>query len=226
MILGMTSAVQAGLRQQHKFEITSNHLANVNTTGFKGEILSFDDMFRATLTTDFTQGDIQVTDNRLDVALADEGFFKVETPLGIRYTRDGAFTVDMEGQLVNQRGDVVQGEGGPIVIQGREVNITGEGDVQVDGEIVGRIAVVTFDDPENLRKEGANLFVHTAEAPGEVPPPSVSVVQGALEKPNVNVVSEMTDMIETHRLFEAYTKLIQAIDETDTRAVTEVGRTI
>ena len=89
MILEMTRPTQGGLRQERKLEAVSNHLANATTVGFKKDVVSFDKEFKARVDRDYSQGDLVQTNNPLDVALGSEGFFKGDTPDGIRYTRNG-----------------------------------------------------------------------------------------------------------------------------------------
>lgn len=224
MILQMTRPVQAGLVQEKKFEIISNHLANADTNGFKGDILTFDEMLRAKLTLDLTQGDIKATGNNLDLALADEGFFKIQTSQGFRYTRNGSFSLNGENLLVTQSGDPVLGEDGPITIDGTDIRINEDGEVLSDGEIAGKLKIVTFRDMAKLQKDGSSLFLYQGMPLDETVPPTISVRQGALERANVSTVVEMTKMIETMRLYEAFQKVIQSCDEADGKAINEVGK--
>ena len=225
MILEMTRPVQGGLRQDRKLEATSNHLANADTAGFKKDVVSFDRMFKAQLNTDFSQGHIRTTDNKLDLALGDEGFFKVVTPDGIRYTRDGNFTLNNEGTLVNQEGFPVQGDNGEIVLNGENVQINKSGEITVDGVAVDILDIVTFEDLNKLKKQGADLFVYNGDGTAdEQEPAGISVKQGALEGSNVQVVNEMVTMIDHHRMYETFQKMMMTFDEIDGKAITEVGK--
>jgi flagellar basal-body rod protein FlgG len=224
MILQMTQVVQGGLRQERKLEAITNHLANVNTTGFKGDVLSFDALFNANMNIDFTPGDIRQTGNNLDIALEKDGLFKVQTPQGIRYTRNGTLTLDKDNVLVTQDGDPVLGEAGPIVISGTNIEINETGEIRVDNRVAGKLSIVSFSSKENLAKEGSSLFVHRGEEVDEEPPENMKVVQGALEMPNVSMVVEVTKMIETLRSYESYQKMIQAYDETDSKLINEIGK--
>lgn len=223
MILEMTRAVQGGLRQEKKLEVTSNHLANASTDGFKKDVVSFDRMFRAQLTTDLTQGDIRKTGNPLDIALGDEGFFKAETANGVRYTRAGSLALDVNGVLVNLKGDAVLGQNGPITIEGGRVEINAAGELSVDGAVVDTLAVVTFADTQGLMKEGSGYFRYTGDPADEIQPASTVVVQGALEGSNVNTVTEMVNMIDHHRMYETYQKMMMTFDDIDSKAVNDVG---
>lgn len=225
MILQMTRAVQGGLRQERKLDIIANHLANSDTNGFKGDILAFDDVFKANLVTDHSQGNLNVTGNTLDLALGDKGFFKIQTPQGIQYTRDGNFTVDRNGTLVTQNGDAVLGNNAPLAIQGTEIHINQAGEVFVDGEAVGNLDIVTFEDLTRLKKTDQSLFRYEGDAgTDEQIPQNVNVRQGSLEKSNISTAIEMVEMIQTHRMYEAYQKMIMTFDEIDSKAILELGR--
>ncbi len=225
MILQLTRPVQAGIRQERKFELITNHLSNANSTGFKKDILSFDKTLHATLTTDHAQGGLRHTENVLDLALQGEGFFKIETPQGMRYTRDGNFTLDAEGRLVTQNGEAVQGENGSIILDGGNIRINEQGLIEVDGRRVDTLQIVNFEDLDKLEKEGDSCFVYKGDSGfDEMPGENVFVHQGELELSNVTPVVEMTQMIEMHRLFESCQKVIQSFDEMDSKVITEVGR--
>lgn len=216
MLLEMTRAAQTGLRQERQYEIVSNHLANSNTTGFKKDILTFDQMMKAELTTDFSQGDLQLTGNKLDLALTQDGFFKVETTGGdIRYTRNGNFSLDTEGLLINSSGDTVLGEGGPVTIPEGDIFINNQGQVFSNGEDVDNLQIVDFDNKALLEKEGRNYFVYKGDPIDERPAEQFQVKQGALESANIGIVYEMTKMVETHRLYDTAQRVMRTVDELD-----------
>ncbi len=218
MLLEMTRAAQTGLRKERQYELITNHLANANTPGYKREILSFDQMMKASLSTDFSDGDVRQTGNKLDLALSGEGFFKILTPEGPRYTRNGNFSLNSEGQLVTQNGNPVLGDGGVVIIQGQDVYINETGGIFVDGAETGNVLVVNFQDKGALEKKGASLFAFNGNPLDEVPVDNVRVLQGGLESANLSTVKEMTKMIETHRLFETAQKMMRTIDELDGKA--------
>jgi flagellar basal-body rod protein FlgG len=171
---------------------------------------------------DFSQGSMKQTGNPLDLALVGEGFFKVQAPDGNQYyTRDGAFSLSAEGLLINGAGDQVLGQGGPVAIPpGGAVVIDGAGNIVVDGAQVDTLLVVNVDNPDGLEKYGKNHFrPKAAGAVGEIPAEGASVAQGYLEAPNVEVVTEMVNMIEVQRGFEAYSKLIQTTADIDAKAI-------
>lgn len=224
MLLEVTRPVQGGLRQEKKLEVVSNHVANADTPGFKRDVVSFDKEFKAQMNTDLSQGPLRKTGNQLDVALNDEGFFKVDTSAGIRYTRNGDFTLDSNGILVDRNGSPVLGQGGAMVLEGNDVNIDEKGRIFVDGDFVDALDVVTFDDLTGLRKEGANNFSYEGNTQDEIAPAQVNVEQGALEGSGVKVVEEMVRMIDHHRMYETFSKSISTFDEVDSKAINDVGK--
>ncbi|PID77951.1 MAG: flagellar hook-basal body protein [Deltaproteobacteria bacterium] len=223
MILEMTRPVQGGLRQQRKLDVVSNHLANVNSNGFKKDILSFDETLNSVVTSDLTQGALRATDNPLDFALKDEGFFKIETPQGLRYTRDGTFTLDNDGFVVTQNGNPLLMGGAPFQVEGENIHVSEDGMVSVDGEEIGLIDIVSFEDKRNLYKDGSNLFLYNGNPADEIKPLNIRVVQGAVELSNVKPVMEMASMIKVSRTYETYEKMLKTFDEVDGLAVNNVG---
>lgn len=211
-------------------ETIINHLANVNTTGFKADILSFDEMLQANMSIDFTQGGFINTGNSLDLALNGEGFFKIQTQRGVRYTRNGTFTLNSNKMLVTQNGDLVLGDRGPISIQGGRVEINELGEIWVEDEttgemgMVGKPAIVDFVKKDQFTKEGESLFIYNGSPAEEKAAVGTTVRQGELEMANITTVLEMTRMIETMRGYESCMKTLQALDETDSKAINELGK--
>ena len=224
MIHEMSNAVQGALRQEKKFELITNHLANVKTTGFKAQTLSFDELFQAHMKTDFSQGTLLPTGNPFNVGINGEGFFKVQTDEGIRYTRNGSFSLNKDGVLMTSAGHPVLGQNGPITIDGTEIEIMENGEISVDGSQAGQISVVNFTHPEKLSKQGGSLFTYTGSPKDEKPQEDAFLRQGSIEQSNVESVREMTKMVETSRYYESFQKLIQTIDEMDAKAINEVGQ--
>jgi flagellar basal-body rod protein FlgG len=219
----MSYAVQGAIRQEKRFEILANHMANAGTTGFKAQTLSFDDMLQAHMTIDTTQGTLLPTDSPLDVAISGDGFFKIQTDQGVRYTRNGNFSLDAEGGLVNSEGDPVMGENGSITIDGTDISIGVNGEIEVDGSVTGKLLVVNFKMTQRLEKKGNSLFAYNGPATDEIPAERFEVRQGSLEQSNVETMVEMTRMIEANRFYESFQKLMQTIDEVNAKAISDVG---
>lgn len=167
---------------------------------------------------DWTQGSLQSTGNTFDFALAGNGFFSVEftNKLGdtsTMYTRDGAFQMNSEGYLVTKDGDYILGEGGRIQLPTDldELSVDSQGNIFADGQYVDTFALVDFDDYNYLKMYGENLF--TAVEGAVQQDCTATVNQSYLEASNINVVSEMVDMIAVAREYESGQKVIQAVDE-------------
>jgi flagellar basal-body rod protein FlgG len=219
----MSYAVQGALRQERRFEVLTNHMANAGTTGFKTQTLSFDKMLQAHMTIDTTQGALLKTDSPLDVAITGDGFFKIQTDQGVRYTRNGNFSLTDQGVLVNGEGNVVLGENGSITIEGTDITIGTNGEIEVDGSAVGKLLIVDFRTTAGLVKKGDSLFAYTGPETDEISAERFEVKQGTLEQSNVETMVEMTRMIETNRFYESFQKLMQTIDELNGKAISEVG---
>ncbi len=172
---------------------------------------------------EFTQGTLMETYGPTDVAIQGEGFFVVDTARGRRYTRQGNFALDGSGRLVTQTGDpVLTASGGQIVPGRRKLDIMGDGSLLLDGVDAGRLAVVLPDDKAMLMKEGQGLYAPAAGA--RFRSAGAGVVQGSLERSNVNAVTEMVEMLEALRSYEANQRAIVAQDETLNSLITQVGK--
>ncbi|MBI4806195.1 MAG: flagellar basal-body rod protein FlgF [Desulfovibrio sp.] len=180
-------------------------------------------------TVDMTQGSLENTGNTFDVAISGPGFFRIQTPEGQFLTRNGQFYRNNQGLLVTNQGYPVLGQSGNVTIpDGQVVSITPDGQVVVDSQIVGTIDVVDVADPKTLSKVGQSFFTGLNGAQAVTRPVDgtrTSLNQGYIEKPNVQVVTEMVGMIEAHRSFEAYTKIITSTQDMDRDATTKVGET-
>ena len=225
MISGMYNLIDGSMTQQLRFETIANNMANSNTNGFKKDIISFYEALdmQSNSSTDFSPGPLRYTGNELDVALSSKGFFKVETPNGLRYTRDGAFSINAEGILVTGNGDTVLGQSGPITLENGEVYIGRDGQVVVNNESVDKILVVDFDDPQLLRKEGGSYYSYQGENNGISTEADAEIQQKYLEGSNVNPTQEVIKMIETYRAFESVEKAIQSIDALTGKMVNDYG---
>ena len=178
---------------------------------------------------EFEQGSMHFTGDPLDLAITGEGFFKVTTPTGEFYTRNGHFVRSGDGTIMTPQGWPLQGTGGNIVIpeNTRDVHISYDGQVFADGAAINQVNLVSVDNQQNLEKMGHNLFrpkKNTVVNEQEALPLGTRVSQGFVETSNVEVVTEMVNMIEVNRQFEAYQKVMQTSDAVDREAITRVGR--
>ena len=174
--------------------------------------------------TDYGIGNLQETGNTFDLALGGKGFFAISYSErngneSVRYTRDGSFTINSEGVLMTKDGDFVLDESGGLITipNGTEVSIDEFGVIEADGMEVARLQITDFEDYDYLKKFGENMYI-AIDGATQIEAER-KVYQGYLESSNVNVVSEMVDMIATSRDYESNQKVIQAIDSTLERAV-------
>lgn len=174
---------------------------------------------------DFAQGSAKETGNPLDAALQGEGFFKVRTLEGDFYTRNGNFRLTPGGELVTGQGFPVLVDGGPVNLEPNARIVIGpDGAIQANGEPVGNFDLVTFENPQVLEKLGQNMFrLRPGVQAAELPADNATVMQGYLEGANVEVVREMVNMIEAHRSFEAYQKVMHTAQEADQKVIREVA---
>lgn len=238
--------------QQTQLDVISNNLANVSTNGFKRGRAVFEDLLYQTLRQPgaqssqqtqipsglqlgtgarpvstariFTQGNIQKTDNSLDVAVQGNGFFQVLLPDGTTgYTRDGSFQKDNQGQIVTADGYPVQPN---ITIPANALTVS----IGTDGTVsitqsgtaattqIGSIQLATFINPGGLQSIGQNLFLETAASGTPTPnTPGTNgagiVNQGYVETSNVNVAEELVSMIQAQRAFELNSKVVSTSDQ-------------
>ncbi len=174
------------------------------------------------------QGDLVETAKPLDLALFGTGFFKVSTPEGIRYTRNGNFTMNALGELVSHGGHrVLSDQDLPIVLNTRqEVSVTREGFVYSGQTQMAKLALVDFEDYKTaIAKEGDSLYRKITPGVPETAPLNLTVQQGFLEQANVNIVDSMVGLIAAMRTYEGSQKVIQQADDTIGRAL-EVGRPV
>lgn len=181
--------------------------------------------------TDYAQGSFKNTGNTYDMALDGNGFFSISFTnksgqTSTKYTRDGSFTVNTQGYLVTKDGDFVLGNGNsPIKIDvNTTVKIDSLGNIYQDGTLVNKLAITDFADYNYLEKYGENMY--NLVTGGTTQASTASVQQGYLEASNVNIVSEMVDMIAITRAYETNQKVIQTIDGTLDKAVNSVGKLV
>ncbi|MBJ7539799.1 flagellar basal-body rod protein FlgG [Marinomonas transparens] len=243
---------KTGLSAMDKqLNVVANNLANVSTTAFKKDRAVFEDLMYKTVRApgglsaqnaelpsglqlgtgvkvgatqkDFSDGDYNVTDRQLDVAIQGKGFLQVQQPDGtIAYTRNGSLQLNSEGQLVTASGllvqpgiDIDQGAIDIIISQDGIVSVRTQGDA--DAQEVGTINLAGFINPTGLSSLGQNVFAETnASGPPIVGAPGTdslgTIAQGMLEASNVNSIEELVNMITTQRAYEMNSKVIASAD--------------
>jgi flagellar basal-body rod protein FlgG len=229
MLAGMYSAAAGMEAQQQQLDAIGNDLANVSTTGYKAERTGFRDLLynqieqAGTATTVGTgaaaeligrsqaQGALQNTGEPLDLAIEGPGFFTVKRANGaVALTRDGALQLDARGRLTTAEGDLLHP---PITLprgtSPDEVAIAPDGTVRVGTRTAGRIALVNVASPDHLLAAGGNLFTATAASGAPRPVGGTTVQQGVLEGSNVDVGSEMVQMMSAQRGYQLQSTAIQ-----------------
>ncbi|HNX23785.1 MAG TPA: flagellar basal-body rod protein FlgF [Spirochaetota bacterium] len=194
--------------------------------------------------TDFEQGSLQRTENNFDLALEGKGFFTVMTERGERYSRDGSFTINQDGILMTHNGNPVMGENGIIKVQHNNFIVNERGEIVVNGDlssdprdvvsmnsnnwsnpiVIDKLKLVDFENIREVKKEGDSMYRETEYSGPPLPPGELKVVQGFLEKSNVNIVREMVDMIEVQRSYEANQKTVTSHDQALGKLINEVAR--
>ena len=249
MLKGLYAAATGILAVESRQDAIANNIANAATVGFRRQEPTqkgFYDVFSDKLVrpirfnmnaapgggvkldetfTDVRSGALSVTDNPLNVALMGSGFMAIDTPKGVRYTRAGNFIADADKQLATADGFKVQNAGGGAIdVSGSEITITGDGTVNVDGATTGRLQLVEFADPHMLAREGQNLYSASEAAQKQsADATNTTVAQKALEMSNVNLPKEMVGMILALRAYGANQKVVNAVDETITKLIDQVG---
>ncbi|MBW8881964.1 MAG: flagellar basal-body rod protein FlgF [Asticcacaulis sp.] len=240
-------ALSRQITLQHALDITANNLANVNTNGFKFEELMVNPQYGAPAVNDpirtpanfaydngvgrdFRQGTFQQTGAPLDFAIDGEGaFFSVTTAGGTAYTRDGAFTMNAEGVLMDKNGHPVDGDGGQITLDPKKGQpmVSEDGiisqDYQGQTERVGRLNVVRISNMSDLRKNGDGTYTLTSNAQA-VPATDVRIRQGFLEASNVNPMVEITHLIAINRSYAQIAAIMEQNNTLNRTAVERLGR--
>jgi flagellar basal-body rod protein FlgG len=214
-----------------QLDYIASNIGNSNTTGFKAVKLHYPAVdptkemsFVPEVVVDYSPGTIYRTDNALDVAINGEGFFTIQSGDETAYTRQGNFTLDKDGNLVTAEGNYVLGKSGKkITLPNGAVQISEKGDVTVDGNRIDTLKITNFTNPQALVRMEGCLFTDPGSA-GMVDKENPVINQGHIELSNVQVVKEMTDMIDIHRSVEIYQKVIQTIADQDKLATSQIGR--
>lgn len=172
----------------------------------------------------YEQGALQGTENPLDLGLQGSGFFKIQTPEGIAYTRDGSFQIDKDGEMVTLEGHKVMGMDGPIALDNAEISISEIGEIMVNGEFYDQIEIVDINNVKDLRKEAGNVYEIREGAEAKEQQFEGIVRQGFLEKSNVDSVKEVVRMMSLFRNYETSQRLIKSYDDTLAKSVNEIGK--
>lgn len=183
--------------------------------------------FISNISTNFEAGSVKQTGNHLDIAINGEGFFTVnakdEKGKEIeKYTRDGSFVTNADGELVTKDGYFVLGEKGNIKVPKGVVSVNEKGEIYVNDELIDKLKVVNFKNKETLRKTGENLYKTTKESTFN--DFKGSLLQGYVEESNVNSVNQMVKMIQVSRAYEMNEKVIKTQDELLGKAVNEIAK--
>jgi flagellar basal-body rod protein FlgF len=242
---GLYTAYAGMKAQADALEILANNLANANTTGFKedkaffsllnqslsatGEPNSLNRAINGSVVTQKAlnplDGSLTLTNRDLDIAIAGSGFLVVESPRGIRYTRNGSLHLDAQGVLSTSEGYPVRGVSGNAIKLGPgKIHISEDGTVSLEGASIDRLKIVNFDSLSTLQKEGSSLLIAQGGQDSEKAS-SATVKAGYLEQSNVNPVSSMVQMIDILRHFEAIQKSVNLLmNDINSKAIEKLGQ--
>jgi flagellar basal-body rod protein FlgG len=239
---GVYTAAAGAMAMELRLAVIANNLANVDTVGFKKDHVNFEkyvkqletlplaegeyqriaeDVITKEYYIDTSQGSSRLTSNPLDVALIGDGYFAVSTEGGERYTRAGSFQRSIDGLLIDQGGNPIQGEGGDIQLGTGDVIIASDGTLTVGGQVVDKLKVVDIPD-DQLVKSGRNLF-EVREGYTPVEAENAQIQQGTLEMSNVNAIKEMLGLVETQRAYELFQKMIRTENDAYGQSIRNVG---
>lgn len=236
----------------HELDTIANNIANIDTTGFKADKNVFGQYLQSNASDenfngrdrqvnfvndrtgyiDMAPGAIERTGSPLDVAIDGNAFFVVQTSRGLRYTRNGAFQINGAGQLVTSNGDTVMGQSGPITFQSTDHNVTislsgivtvQEGNSTIDAQR-GTLQLASFANPQVLQKEGASSFMAPPSVTSNPASPNVNVVQGEIEKSNVNGVAEMARLIEITRSYSDIANILSQEGDLRKNALSQLSQ--
>ncbi len=237
MLLRLRNAAASMAELAQRQDRVANNLANANTTGYLRD-RAFSTALSERLDTegspqstrvagqyaDTAGGSLVETGNVLDLALEGDGFFAVRGADGrTRYTRAGEFVLDAEGTVRSPQGHaLLRDDGAPLTVppSGGEIAITTAGEVRVAGAAVGRLQIVSVDDPSQLVRLDAASFDATGLA---VRPGEARVRQGFLESSNVDAVGEMVELMSNVRLFESQQKALRTTDDILSAVTRDLG---
>ncbi len=233
-------ALSAQLAALHEADIIANNLANMSTTGYKGEHVAFAQFLSQSgdgtpiayvqeqgVARDPSQGTINTTNTRLDVAIRGEGYFTVQTPLGDRYTRNGHFQLDTTGEIVTSQGyPVLSDSGSPLVVpQGSgEITIGGDGSVSTLQGQIGKIGLVTFADQQAMTETAGGYF--TTDQTTQPAPDGTKLMQGSLEGSNVEPIIEITRLLSAQRNVDYSKTFVSTLATQTSNAIDRLGKSV
>lgn len=216
----------------------ADEIANAGTAGYKGERTgyvnapreAFDqalataiDVSTGSKSLDTRPGDVIDTGRDLDLAVGGDGFLTVQTPDGTRYTRNGHLMRSTDGMLTTQDGSVVLGTSGPIKLGPGEISFDKDGTVKAGKTIAGKLAIVHFDNPKQLARQGGSLL--RADGMEAKPIAAADVHGGSLEESNVSTSERIAELTNVARTFEALQKAISVmLNDVDGRTIDSLGR--
>jgi len=244
---GLYAACSGLMARTQAIDIVANNLANLDTAGYKRETQFYEALTTAVqgasgparlgpLNSAVNQygvlggqslvmspGSLEQTGNPLDLALQGDGFFVVNSPQGLRYTRNGSFSVDSTGHLVTSEGYSVMGAKGPITLPPGKVTVSNDGTISVGDTLVGKLQVVQFPPNTHLTAESNANF--SAPAGAAQPLTSAHIREGALEGSNVNPVEEEVNLVTLQRHSDFLTKAIKMFNtDMDGMAATDLPK--
>lgn len=246
----MNNALYVGLSRQmtlkREMDVIANNIANSDTVGFKVESLLLREDVKqpstkpqagqaqperisfvhdAGVSLDYGQGAMRQTGGTFDLGLQGEGFFQVQTPTGNKFTRDGRFSVNAQGQLIDVAGNKVLSNGGQVIrIDPTKTapSIAHDGTISQEGVLSGKIGMFKFADRALLMKEGAGLY----DAAGQTPTndTTTAMQQGMIENSNVDAIQQMTRMIAVSRAYQQVTGMMDQNSDSSDQSIQRLGR--
>ena len=249
MIKGLYSAASAMIANLARQSTLSHNISNMDTPGFKEILVSLEDWEKVpviyppgntppddaqfigdlglgvdatTDITDFAQGGMRQTNQPYDFSIQGAGFFRIQTPDGERYTRDGRFSRDVNGNLVTIDGFQVLDDAGQVInLPEGNPAVSTDGSMTVNGQVIAKLGLAGFENPETeLKRELPNTF--TAEG-GSTSPTVGTIQQGYLEMSNANPTQLMTQMVAVARAYEAAQQMVKVQDDLLGRTISRLG---
>lgn len=243
----MDNVMYVGLSRQmtlqREIDVVANNIANAETAGFKVESLNIQTEPRylpagdgslgtinfaldSGVTRDFSQGALKATGAALDMAIEGEGFFQISTPAGNRFTRDGRFSLDTQGRIVNAQGNaVLDAGGGEITLdpsKGRPT-LGQDGTISQEGQVIGKIGLVRFASLAALSKDGNGAYRNDSNIQPQ-PAADARVMQGMIETSNVQPIAQITRLIEVSRAYESIAHMMDQTADLSGQTIDRLGR--